>query len=165
MKNRILYVAFLIGFQVAEVVTMDCCDHKGLESVARRYALSIANGEEINAKGIVKDLQFLSPDAMMNSVFSKYFQEDSFDTIAAQAVNEQQKKAVEIFSQGLASEKLAEPLIKVQFCMLLDKIIINLRLSIRINVQTHPALQTLTSNPSVLLQKMLMPSLIGPIDG
>ena len=75
MKNRILYVAFLIGFQVAEVVTMDCCDHKGLESVARRYALSIANGEEINAKGIVKDLHFLTLEENKSYALAKSYAE------------------------------------------------------------------------------------------
>ncbi|MBE6446996.1 MAG: hypothetical protein E7015_00695 [Alphaproteobacteria bacterium] len=164
MKNKVLHVVFLVGFQMAEVLAMDCCDRKRLESIARRYALSVTDGEKINADGIIKDLQFLSPDAMKNPVFSKYLREDSFDTIAAQAVNEQQKKVVEIFSQKFASDEFTDPLIKAQFCMLLDKIVTNLRPSIHINVQTHPALQVLTSNPSVLFQKMLMPSLVGPID-
>ncbi len=165
MKNKFLYIAFGVVLQIAGVDAMDgCCDHKGLESTARRYALSISNAEKIDTKGILNDLQFLSPEAVRSSVFSKYTLDDSFEAITRQAVTADQKHAVEIFSREFDSIK-TNSLLRAQFCMLLDRIIINLRPSIPINIRTHPALQGLAKNPFFSSQKMLLPLLIsGPID-
>ena len=158
MKNK-LFIGCIIALQATGISAMDgCCDHKSLESTAKRYALSVENSEEINPKGILKDLQFLSSDAIKNTSFSKYTQENSFEVIARYALTQHQKQAVEAFTQEFESIK-NDDLLKTQFCMLLDKIIINLRPSVHINISTHPVLKNLTENPSFKFQKMLLPSL------
>lgn len=160
MKNKLLYIGFVIALQATRVVAMDgCCDHKSLVSTSKRYALSIANSEEVNAEGISKDLQFLSPDAINSQNFAKYMQENSFDIIAKQATTKHQEQAVKIFRQEFESIK-TDDLLKLQLCLLLDKVIVNLRPSIPINVYTHPILKPFKENPSLKFQSMLLPSLI-----
>jgi hypothetical protein len=138
MKNKLV-----IGFIIA------------LQATAKRYALSIKNSEEINPKGIVKDLQFLSPEAIKSISFAKYMQENSFEVIARCAITKHQQQAVKIFTQEFKFVK-TDDLLKAQLCMLLDKIIINLRPSI--NISANPVLKNLTENPSFKFQKMLLPS-------
>lgn len=160
MKNKLLYIGFVIALQATHVIAMDgCCDHKSLESTAKRYALSISSNEKVNAKGIDKDLQFLSPGATNSPIFEKYMQENSFEIIARQAITKHQEQAVKIFRQEFESIK-TDDLLKLQLCLLLDKVIVNLRPSIPINVYTHPMLKPFTENPSFKFQKMLSPSLI-----
>jgi hypothetical protein len=164
MKSKFLVgVVFAVATQ-AVVVAMDgCCDHRSLESAAKRYALSIANGEDIDSNGIVKDLQFLSPKAIEDKSFARYKQENSFDVIKKQAITERQRQAVQIFGQKF--ETITDALLKIQFCALLDRIIMNLRPSVSINIRTHPALKALSTNPSLTSQKLLLPFFVGgPID-
>lgn len=164
MKNKI-YIAFVIALQATSIAAMDgCCDQKGLESTAKRYALSIENSEQINANGIARDLQFLSPEAIKGKNFEKYMQKDSFEVIARQAITEPQQQAAKVFTQAFEFVKNDE-LLKVQLCILLDRIIINLRPSIPINIYTHPMLQSLAENPSFKFKNMLLPSLVSDLTG
>jgi hypothetical protein len=158
MKNKI-YIAFVIALQATNIAAMDgCCDQKCLESTAKRYALTIENSEQISANGIARDLQFLSPEAVKDISFAKYIQTDSFETIARQAITEPQQQAVKIFTQALEFVENND-LLKAQLCILLDRVIINLRPSIPINIYTHPMLKSFTETPAFKLQKMLIPSL------
>lgn len=159
MKNK-LVIGFIIAIQAMGISAMDgCCDHKCLESTAKRYALSIENSEEINPKGIVKDLQFLSPEAIKSTSFAKYMQENSFEVIARCAITKHQQQAVKVFMQKFEFVK-TDDLLKTQLCILLDKIFINLRPSIHINISANPVLKNLTENPSFKFQKILLPSLV-----
>ncbi len=159
MKNKLL-IGFIIALQAASISAMDgCCDHKGLESTAKRYALCIENSQDINPKGIVRDLQFLSPEAIGSPSFAKYMQESSFEAIAKQAITAHQQQAVKIFTQEFEFVK-ADQLLKAQFCILLDRIIINLRPPIPINIHTNPFLKSFMDNPSIKLHKLLLPSLV-----
>ncbi len=146
MKNKLL-IGFIITLQAMGISAMDGCDHIGLESTAKRYALCIENSKEINPKGIIKDLQFLSPEALRSTNFAKYMQESSFDVIARQAITMHQQQAVKVFTQEFESVK-ADELLKDQLCILLDKILINLRPPIPINIHTNPILKSLKDNPS-----------------
>jgi hypothetical protein len=158
MKNKLL-IGFIIALQAASIFAMDGCDHISLESTAERYASCIVNSKEINPKGIVKDLQFLSPEALRSTNFAKYMQESSFKAIAGQAITPHQKRAVKIFTQEFESVK-ADELLKAQLCILLDKILINLRPPIPINIYTNPILKSLANNPSFKFPKMLLPSFV-----
>lgn len=160
MKNK-LFISFAIVFQTIDIAAMDsCCDNKGLESTAIRYARCIQNSEEINPNSIVKDLQFLSPDAMRSTNFAQYTQDNSFDDVANHAITTTQKQAVKLFMQGLENIKTND-LLKAQLCMLLDKIIIHLRPSIQTNMfLTSPMLKRLMESPSLKFDKMLVPTLL-----
>jgi hypothetical protein len=164
MKNKLLFVAAFAVATQAVVMAMDgCCDHRSLESTAKRYASSITNGEKIDPNGIVRDLQFLSPKAIEDASFAKYKQGNSFDVIGKQAITEHQRQAVQVFGQKFAT--ITDALLKIQFCVLLDRIIINLRPSVSVNIRTHPALKALSTNPSLTYQKLLLPFFVGgPID-
>jgi len=158
MKNKI-YIAFVIALQATSIAaTDDCCDQRCLESTAKRYALTIENSEQISAKGIARDLQFFSPEAIQSKSFAKYVQKDSFEAIAGQAITEPQRQVVEVFTEALKSVENND-LLKAQLCILLDRIIINLRPSTPINY-SHPMLKSFMNSPSVKLQKMLLPSLV-----
>ena len=85
---------------------------------------------------------------------------DAFENIRAQVVNEEQKKAVEAFASKF-DELKNDDLMRSQFCILLERIIIKLRSSISIDVRTYPVLKALSSNPSFTLNKMLLPSIMG----
>lgn len=159
MKLKLL-ISLIIALQTAGVSAADgCCDHRSLESTARRYALCIENSKEINPDGIDQDLRFLSPQAITNPNFEKYMQTDSFEVIAKYALTESQRQAVNVFRLGYkyAEEDLLK---KAQLCMLLDKVIINLRPSINIDFSMNPVLKGLANSPSFNLSKMLLPSLV-----
>ncbi len=163
MKNVVL---FLVGLMQIDVIAMvsDCCDYKGLESTARRYALTILDKKEINPDGIERDLQFFSQNIPDQSEFRKYLAEDAFGLICSQAINENQKKIVKIFSSKFDMFK-ENNLLRAQFCALLDRIIGKLSSPVPINIKTHPFLKNLTNNPSFTLQKLLLPTFVGePID-
>lgn len=161
MKNKLLYISFVIALQMTRVIAMEgCCDYKSLETTAKRYALSISNNEKVNAKGIGKDLQFLSPEAINSPLFKKYRQENSFELIARQATTEYQEQTVKIFRQAFESIK-TDVLLKLELCLLLDKILVNLMPDIPINVHKYPILKPFTESPSFKFPKMLLPSLIG----
>jgi hypothetical protein len=132
--------------------------HKYLESTAKKYAICSENSQEINPKGIVKDLHFLSPEAVRSASFSKYMQENSFEVIARYAYTQHQQAIVMIFTQAFQFVK-ADVLLNAQLCMLLDKVLINLRPSINIDLSAHPALKSFADSPSFKCQKMLLPSL------
>jgi hypothetical protein len=160
VKNKI-FIAFIIILQASHIAAMDSrCDHKALKSTAIRYALCIENSEQISAKGITRDLQFLSPEAIKDINFAKYIQMDSFEAIAIQAISEPQQQAVKIFTEAFESVK-NDDLLTAQLCILLDRVLINLRPSIPSNIYTHPMLKSFTQSPSFKLQKMLLPSLVG----
>lgn len=163
MKSIVL---FLVGLMQIDVIAMvnECCDYKGLESTARRYALTILDKKEINPDGIERDLQFFSQNIFNQSEFRKYLAEDAFGLICNQAINENQKKIVEIFSSKFDMFKKND-LLRAQFCALLERVVDKLSSPIRINVKTHPFLKNLTTNPSFTLQKLLLPTFVGePID-
>lgn len=157
MKNKLLLIIFVISLHMVSIAAMDgCCDHQNLESLAKSYA---ANADKISSDGIERDLSFLSPAVLQNASFARYMEENSFEMIAKQAITEPQKRVVEVFTQALKSIK-TDPLLKIQLCLLLDRIIINLRPSISINICQNPVLQDLLNNPSVKLHKLLLSPLV-----
>lgn len=159
MKNKLL-ISFIIALQASGISAMDgCCDHKGLESTAQRYTLCIGNSEEINPQSIVKDLQFLSPEAIKSPSFAKYVQENSFELIAKYAITKHQQQAVRIFTQEFEFVK-TDDLLRTQLCMLLHKIITNLTPPTNIDISAHPMLKSFADSPSVKLSKMLLPSFV-----
>lgn len=160
MKNILLIGSFIISQNISIAAMESCCDNKGLESTAIRYARCIQNSEEINPGVIINDLQFLSPAAMNNTSFAQYTQNNSFDEVAKHAITVTQKQAVKLFTEGLEDVKTND-LLKAQFCMLLDKIIIHLKPSIQINtLLTNPMLKSLMEAPSLKFDKMLIPTLV-----
>lgn len=128
MKNILLCISFSIALLITSGFTMDsCCDQRNLESTAKRYALTIIDGGQINELGIIKDLQFLSPAALGNSNFAKYVNEDSFAIISKQATTDLQKQVVSSFTKALNADNIKnDALLKIQLFMLLDKVIVDL---------------------------------------
>ena len=161
MRSAIFGTICLVFIQQYSVNAMDnCCDYKWLEATAKRYALSIINKGRIDPDGIERDLQFCTLDIIKDERFNKYLQQEAFENIRAQVVNKEQKEALEAFASKF--DKLKDnDLMRLQFCMLLERIIIKLRSSISIDIKTHPVLKALSSNPSFTLNKMLLPSIMG----
>lgn len=159
MRNILLIGSVFISQTISVTAMESCCDNKGLESTAIRYARCINNSEEINPLTIINDLQFLSPAAMKSTLFAQYTQNNSFDVVATHAITVTQKQAVKLFTEGFEHIK-SNDLLKAQFCMLLDKIIIHLKPSIQINtLLTNPMLKSLMETSSLKFDKMLVPSL------
>ncbi|MBA3283629.1 MAG: hypothetical protein H0U27_01035 [Nitrosopumilus sp.] len=158
MKNKLL-IGFIITLHAASISAMDGCDHVGLESAVQRYTLCIKNSKEIDPKSIDRDLQFLSPEALKSTDFAKYAEVNSFELIARYAFTKHQQQAVKIFAEEFESVK-TDDLLRGQLCMLLDKIIINLRPSINIDISANPVLKSFMENPSFKFPKMLSPSLV-----
>ncbi|MGV8964595.1 MAG: hypothetical protein ACOH2V_14605 [Candidatus Saccharimonadaceae bacterium] len=96
---------------------------------------------------------------MKSTLFAQYTQNNSFDVVAMHAITVTQKQAVKLFTEGFEHIK-SNDLLKAQFCMLLDKIIIHLKPSIQINtLLTNPMLKSLMEASSLKFDKMLVPNL------
>ena len=118
------------------------------------------DGDQINEQGIVKNLQFLSPAALDNPNFEKYTRANSLVVISQQAITEPQKQVVSSFTKAFKGDNIKNDLLlKTQLTMLLDKVIVDLKPSLPLNIYDNPLFKSFKENSLFKCQKMMLPLL------